>query len=59
MIWGDQLLAIYAEDVLKSITRRNDYRRCEGEPGAFYDRVAELGGCPMMWKTGHSLIKSK
>src|SRR4029079_7612435 len=26
---------------------------------AFFDRVAELGGKPLMWKTGHSLIKSK
>jgi len=24
-----------------------------------FDRVAELGGKPLMWKTGHSLIKSK
>lgn len=58
VIWGDQLLQIYAADVLKS------------EPGAIviadvkasqalYDKVAELGGEPLMWKTGHSLIKSK
>ena len=26
---------------------------------ALFDRVAELGGKPVMWKTGHSLIKSK
>jgi phosphomannomutase len=26
---------------------------------ALYDRIAELGGNPLMWKTGHSLIKSK
>src|SRR5690606_33688482 len=26
---------------------------------ALYDRVTELGGVPMMWKTGHSLIKAK
>src|SRR3546814_284619 len=24
-----------------------------------YDRIAELGGEPLMWKTGHSLIKTK
>jgi phosphomannomutase len=24
-----------------------------------FDRVAEMGGQPLMWKTGHSLIKSK
>jgi phosphomannomutase len=26
---------------------------------ALFDRVAELGGKPLMWKTGHSLIKAK
>jgi phosphomannomutase len=26
---------------------------------ALFERVAELGGKPLMWKTGHSLIKSK
>lgn len=57
-IWGDQLLAILVEPVLKA------------EPGAtiiadvkasqmLFDRIAELGGKPLMWKTGHSLIKSK
>src|SRR3546814_4302756 len=24
-----------------------------------YDRIAERGGEPLMWKTGHSLIKTK
>jgi phosphomannomutase len=58
VIWGDQLLMIYAEDLLRQ------------EPGstiiadvkasrALFERVAELGGKPLMWKTGHSLIKSK
>lgn len=58
IIWGDQLLMIYAEDLLKM------------EPGsaiiadvkasrALFDRVSQLGGRPLMWKTGHSLIKSK
>src|SRR5215213_9265641 len=58
VIWGDQLLAILAGPVLKE------------QPGAtiiadvkasqtLFDRVAELGGKPLMWKTGHSLIKSK
>ncbi|HEX4848853.1 MAG TPA: phosphomannomutase, partial [Novosphingobium sp.] len=58
VIWGDQLLMIYAEDLLKM------------EPGAaiiadvkasraLFERVSQLGGRPTMWKTGHSLIKSK
>jgi phosphomannomutase len=58
VIWGDQLLIILAGPVLKD------------EPGAtiiadvkasqtLFDRIAEMGGSPLMWKTGHSLIKSK
>ncbi|MBX3595264.1 phosphoglucomutase/phosphomannomutase PgmG [Sphingomonas sp.] len=58
VIWGDQLLSILAEPVLRK------------EPGAtiiadvkasqmLFDRVAELGGEPLMWKTGHSLVKTK
>lgn len=58
VIWGDQLLMILAGPVL------------EANPGAtliadvkasqtFFDHVARLGGKPLMWKTGHSLIKSK
>lgn len=58
IIWGDQLLMIYSEDLLRM------------EPGAaiiadvkasraFFDHVEKLGGQPVMWKTGHSLIKSK
>ena len=58
VIWGDQLLMILAEAVLRD------------EPGAtiiadvkasqiLFDGVARLGGKPLMWKTGHSLIKSK
>ena len=58
VVWGDQLLMILAEPVLQE------------QPGAtiiadvkasqiLFDRIAELGGQPLMWNTGHSLIKSK
>lgn len=58
VIWGDQLLMIYAEDVLK--TRPNATIIADVKASrALFDRVAELGGQPLMWKTGHSLIKSK
>ena len=58
VIWGDQLLQIFAEDVLNSepgATIIADVKASQ----ALYDRIAELGGEPLMWKTGHSLIKSK
>jgi len=58
VIWGDQLMLILAEPVLKE------------QPGAtiiadvkasqvLFDGIAALGGKPLMWKTGHSLIKAK
>src|SRR4051812_35938472 len=58
VIWGDQLMLILAGPVLKE------------QPGAtiiadvkasqvLFDGIAALGGRPLMWKTGHSLIKAK
>jgi phosphomannomutase len=58
IVFGDQILQILAADVLVR------------HPGAviiadvktsqtFFDEVGRLGGVPLMWKTGHSLIKAK
>jgi phosphomannomutase len=58
ILWGDQILALLARPVLRQ------------QPGAtiiadvkasqvLFDEVERLGGAPLMWKTGHSLIKSK
>jgi phosphomannomutase len=58
VIWGDQLLMIYAEDVLArhpGATVIADVKASR----ALFDHVAAHGGQPVMWKTGHSLIKSK
>ena len=58
VIWGDQLLQIYAAAVLKEhpdATIIADVKASQ----ALFDRVADLGGKPLMWKTGHSLIKAK
>ena len=58
IIWGDQLLQIYAEMVLKQVPGGTIIADVKASQ-ALFDRVAELGGVPLMWKTGHSLIKSK
>ncbi|WP_370033752.1 phosphoglucomutase/phosphomannomutase PgmG [Qipengyuania mesophila] len=58
VIWGDQLLMIYAEDLLarrEGATIIADVKASR----ALFDHVAAHGGSPLMWKTGHSLIKSK
>jgi phosphomannomutase/phosphoglucomutase len=59
IIWGDYLLILYARDVLA--------RTGKGQPiifdvkcsQALPDAVSKAGGQPVMWKTGHSLIKGK
>ncbi len=58
VIWGDQLLQIYAEMVLKEVPGATIIADVKASQSLF-DRVAELGGKPLMWKTGHSLIKAK
>jgi len=58
VIWGDQLLMIYAEDVLQSHAGATIIADVKASR-ALFDHVAEHGGEPLMWKTGHSLIKSK
>jgi phosphomannomutase len=58
VVWGDQLLSILAEPVLREepgATIIADVKASQ----ALYDRIADLGGTPLMWKTGHSLIKTK
>ena len=58
ILWGDQIMLLLARDVLLQ------------NPGApiiadvkasqvLFDGIAEAGGRPIMWKTGHSVIKAK
>ena len=58
VVWGDQLLAILAEPVLRELPGATIIADVKASQ-ALYDRIAELGGKPLMWKTGHSLIKTK
>jgi len=58
VLWGDQLMVILSEEVLAD------------QPGAtiiadvkasqvFVDEIRRMGGNPLIYKTGHSLIKTK
>lgn len=58
VVWGDQMLAIMAGDLLKTLPGAPIIADVKASQ-ALFDRVAELGGKPVMWKTGHSLIKAK
>jgi phosphomannomutase len=58
ILWGDQLMVILAEDVLKThpgATIIADVKASQ----VLYDEIARMGGSPLMWRTGHSLIKTK
>ncbi|MBI4838039.1 MAG: phosphomannomutase/phosphoglucomutase [Nitrospirae bacterium] len=58
VIWGDRLMIIFARDILKE----NKGAKIIGEvkcSQTLYDDIAAHGGVPIMWKTGHSLIKEK
>lgn len=58
VIWGDQLLMIYAEALLAKLPGATIIADVKASR-ALFDHVAQHGGTPVMWKTGHSLIKSK
>ncbi|KQN36493.1 phosphomannomutase [Sphingomonas sp. Leaf407] len=58
VVWADQLLAILAEPLLKELPGATIIADVKAGQGLF-DRIAELGGTPCMWKTGHSHIKRR
>ena len=58
VLFGDQLLVVLARDVLKShpgATIIADVKASQ----VLFDEIARAGGVPLMFKTGHSLIKAK
>lgn len=58
LIYGDRLLILYAREVLE----RKPGAKIIGEVKSsqyLYRDIKEHGGVPIMWKTGHSLIKAK
>ncbi|MDQ8154338.1 MAG: phosphomannomutase/phosphoglucomutase [Gemmatimonadota bacterium] len=59
IIWGDYLLILYARDVLERTGRGQSIIFDVKCSQALPDAVRAAGGEPLMWKTGHSLIKEK
>lgn len=58
ILWGDQIMLYLARDILKQYpgaTIIADVKTSD----AFFDGVAAAGGKPLMWMTGHSIIKAK
>ncbi|WP_394824036.1 phosphomannomutase/phosphoglucomutase [Pendulispora albinea] len=58
VVWGDKLMILFSRALLKE----NPGAAILGEvkcSQTLYDDIAAQGGKPIMWKTGHSIIKSK
>src|SRR5260370_1336276 len=58
IVWGDEMMVAFSRAILKEnpgATIIGDVK-CSKR---MYDDIASHGGRPIMWKTGHSLIKSK
>jgi phosphomannomutase len=58
VLWGDQIMMLLAAPVLQELPGSTIIADVKASQTLF-DRIAELGGQPLMWKTGHSLIKAK
>ena len=58
ILWGDQFMVALAGDVIRArpgATIIADVKASQ----VLFDEIARLGGTPLMWRTGHSLIKTK
>jgi len=58
IIWGDKLLALFSKEILekkKGLPIIFEVKCSQG----LVEFIESHGGVPIMWKTGHSLIKAK
>ncbi|MCB0364214.1 MAG: phosphomannomutase/phosphoglucomutase [Bdellovibrionaceae bacterium] len=58
MFYGDELMALVSRDILKDKPGEKIIGDVKCSDRLYHD-VAKYGGKPIMWKTGHSLIKEK
>jgi phosphomannomutase/phosphoglucomutase len=58
IVWGDYLLLIYALDVLQALPGSQIIFEVKCSQ-ALVEGIEKAGGVPVMWKTGHSLLKNK
>jgi phosphomannomutase/phosphoglucomutase len=58
ILFGDELMVILSRDLLKKLPGATIISEVKSSHRLYQD-IAKNGGNPIMWKTGHSLIKSK
>lgn len=58
ILWGDQLMVFFSQDILSSNPGATIISEVKASK-VLYEEIEKLGGRPIMWKTGHSLMKKK
>jgi phosphomannomutase/phosphoglucomutase len=58
ILWGDKLMILLSRAVLKAVPGASIVGEVKCS-FTMYDDIAKHGGVPIMWKTGHSLIKAR
>ncbi len=58
ILWGDQLLIVYAREILKKLPGSSIIFDVKCSK-SLEEEIRKAGGVPVMWKTGHSLIENK
>lgn len=58
ILWGDRLMVVFSRDILAERPGSTILSEVKASQ-SLYDDIRRHGGRPIMWKTGHSLIKAK
>jgi len=58
ILWGDQFMVLMARDIVRQKPRATIIADVKASQ-VLFDEIERMGGTPLMWRTGHSLIKSK
>ena len=58
IIWGDNLMVFYAREILQQHPNSTIIADVKAS-NILFEEIQKAGGKPLMWKTGHSLIKAK
>ena len=58
ILFGDQLVLYFSREILKEIPNATIISEVKSSQ-ILYDTLAKWGAKPIIWKTGHSLIKAK
>lgn len=58
ILWGDQLMVFYAREILKKKPKSTIIADVKAS-NVLFNEIAKAHGKPLMWNTGHSLVKAK